>query len=41
MRESKLLAKEGSSEEEKSKFEEFEENLKNSVFSVFYLLLKN
>ena len=42
MKERNLLNKEGqSSEDEKSKFEVWEENLKSSVFSVFYLLLKN
>lgn len=40
MREGKLL-KEGSNEEERTKFEVFEENVKTSVFGVFYLLLKN
>ena len=41
MKETKLFAKEQASEEEKSKIEQFEEDIKNGVFSVFYLLLKN
>jgi hypothetical protein len=42
MKETKLLIKESSNnEEEKSRLEQFEENIKNSVFSVYYLLLKN
>jgi len=42
MKDSKVLAKDGSQqEEEKSKFEKIEEEVKSSIFSVFYLLLKN
>ncbi len=41
MKETKLLGKENNNEEEKTKFEQIEEELKSSVFSVFYLLLKN
>ena len=41
MKEKKLLGKEQSSEEEKSRVEQIEEEIKQSVFSVFYLLLKN
>ena len=41
MKETKLLGKENKNEEEKSRFEVFHENVKNSIFSVFYLLLKN
>ena len=42
MKDSKILAKDGSSqEEEKSKLEKIEEEFKSAVFSVFYLLLKN
>lgn len=41
MKETKLLGKESSNEEEKTRFELIEEDLKNSTFSVFYLLLKN
>ncbi len=42
MKETKLLIKESSNnEEEKSRLEQFEENIKNSIFSVYYLLLKN
>ncbi len=40
MKESKLV-KEGSSEEERSKYEKFEEEVKSSIFGVFYLLLKS
>lgn len=36
-----MLGKESSSEEEKTRFEQIEEEVKNSIFSVFYLLLKN
>ena len=42
MKDSKILAKDGSQqEEEKSKLEKIEEEVKTSIFSVFYLLLKN
>ena len=42
MKDQKNLAKDGSQqEEEKSKFEKIEEEVKTSIFSVFYLLLKN
>jgi len=41
MKETKLLGKENSSEEEKTKFEQIEAEVKTSIFSVFYLLLKN
>lgn len=41
MKETKLLGKESNSEEEKTKFEQIEEEVKTSIFSVFYLLLKN
>jgi hypothetical protein len=43
MKESKLLGAKGdsNSEEEKSKMEQIEEEVKTSIFSVFYLLLKN
>lgn len=33
--------KEGGNEEDKSKLEQFEEEAKASIFTVFYLLLKN
>ena len=35
------LGREASSEEEKSKVEHIEAEIKTSIFSVFYLLLKN
>eukprot|EP00347_Sterkiella_histriomuscorum_P000937 403373955 len=41
MKETKLLGKENSSEEEKTRIEQIEEEVKNSIYSVFYLLLKN
>ncbi len=43
MKETKLLGVKGdkNSEEEKSKLEQVEEEVKISIFSVFYLLLKN
>ncbi len=43
MKETKLLGVKGdnNSEEEKSKLEQIEEEVKVSIFSVFYLLLKN
>lgn len=41
MKETKLLGGRETSEEEKSKLERVEEEIKNSIFSVFYLLLKN
>jgi hypothetical protein len=43
MKETKLLGVRGdnNSEEEKSKLERVEEEVKLSIFSVFYLLLKN
>lgn len=41
MKETKLFWQESQNEEEKSKLEQFEENVKTSIFSVFYLLLKN
>jgi hypothetical protein len=43
MKETKLLGVKGdnNSEEEKSKVEQIEEEAKMSIFSVFYLLLKN
>ena len=41
MKETKLLGKENNNEEEKTKFEQIEEEVKTSIFSVFYLLLKN
>jgi hypothetical protein len=42
MKDNKLLGNKGeSSEEEKSKLEQVEEEIKSSIFSVFYLLLKN
>ena len=43
MKESKLFGAKGesNSEDEKSKLEQIEEEVKNSIFSVFYLLLKN
>jgi hypothetical protein len=41
MKETKLLGKESNNEEEKTRFEQIEEEVKNSIFSVFYLLLKN
>ena len=43
MKETKLLGVKGdnNSEEEKSKLEQVEEEVKLSIFSVFYLLLKN
>ncbi len=41
MKETKLLGKESSSEEEKTKMEQIEEEVKSSIFSVYYLLLKN
>jgi uncharacterized protein YgfB (UPF0149 family) len=43
MKETKLLGVRGdnNSEEEKSKLEQVEEEVKLSIFSVFYLLLKN
>lgn len=42
MKETKLLGgKEASSEEEKTKMEQIEEEVKSSIFSVYYLLLKN
>ena len=40
MKENKLF-KENSNEEEKTKLEQIEEEVKTSIFSVFYLLLKN
>lgn len=39
MKDSKL--KEGSSEDEKTNFEKVEEDVRSSIFGVFYLLLKN
>jgi hypothetical protein len=43
MKESKLLGgkSDSNSEEEKSKLDQIEEEVKTSIFSVFYLLLKN
>lgn len=44
MKENKMLgatSKDSSAEEERSTLEQVEEEVKNSVFSVFYLLLKN
>lgn len=41
MKENKLLGKDSKSEEEKTKVELFEEEVKSSIFSVYYLLLKN
>jgi len=43
MKETKLLGVKGdnNSEEEKSKLEQVEDEVKLSIFSVFYLLLKN
>ena len=42
MKDSKILSKDGSQqEEEKTKLEKIEEEVKTSIFSVFYLLLKN
>lgn len=41
MKERKLLGKESNTEEEKTKLQQIEENVKSSIFSVFYLLLKN
>jgi hypothetical protein len=41
MKETKLLGKENNNEEEKTKLEQIEEEVKTSIFSVFYLLLKN
>lgn len=43
MKDNKLLGGKGdsNSEEEKSKLEQIEEEVKVSIFSVFYLLLKN
>ena len=42
MKETKLFSKESAvSDEEKSKLQQWEENIKSSIFSVFYLLLKN
>lgn len=39
MKDSKL--KEGSSEDEKTNLEKVEEDVRSSIFGVFYLLLKN
>jgi len=39
MKDSKL--KEGSSEDEKTRLEKVEEDVRSSIFGVFYLLLKN
>ena len=41
MKETKLLGKDHNNEEEKTKLEQLEEEAKTSIFSVFYLLLKN
>lgn len=41
MKDRKLLGKEANAEEEKTKLQQIEENVKSSMFSVFYLLLKN
>ena len=41
MKETKLLSKDSNSEDEKTKFEKLEEEIKTSIFSVFYMLLKN
>ena len=44
MKDSKLLGgagKDNNSEDEKSKLEQIEEEVKSSIFGVFYLLLKN
>jgi hypothetical protein len=41
MKEIKLLGKEVVNDEDKSKMEALEEEVKNSIFCVFYLLLKN
>lgn len=41
MKETKLLGKENTNDEEKTKFERVAEEIKTSIFSVFYLLLKN
>jgi hypothetical protein len=45
MKENKILGagvgKDSSAEDEKSKLEQIEEEVKSSIFSVFYLLLKN
>ena len=41
MKETRLFSKESSNEDEKTKLELIEEEVKTSIFSVFYLLLKN
>ena len=42
MKENKILGgKDNNSEEEKSRYEQIVEEVKTSIFSVFYLLLKN
>ena len=42
MKENKILGgKDSNSEEEKSQYEQIVEEVKTSIFSVFYLLLKN
>lgn len=41
MKENKLLGKEASSEDERSRVEIIQEDVKNATFGVFYLLLKN
>jgi len=42
MKENKILGgKDSNSEEEKSRYEQIVEEVKTSIFSVFYLLLKN
>jgi hypothetical protein len=41
MKETKLLGKENANEDEKTRFEQIEEEVKTSIFSVYYLLLKN
>lgn len=41
MKETRLFSKESSNEDEKTKLEQIEEEVKTSIFSVFYLLLKN
>ncbi len=41
MQDKGILGKESSTEEEKSKIDQYTEELKTSTFGVFYVLLKN
>ena len=41
MKETKLLGKEANAEEELSTFDRISEEIKNGIFSVYYLLIKH